>query len=136
MGELPQDERVARKVIWMDGWEMECCGKPFAVGSRVTWMLGVADQACKDRLAALLGEAQGLRLTHFETHHGPHDDPLTYVTGTVVGIKTIYQAYDGRGRRVEGTAYTDDCESAVRWHDEEVNAPVRFQGYLIDLETP
>jgi hypothetical protein len=59
----------------MDGWEFECCGKPFEVGSRVTWMLAAADQAFKARFTALLGAAEGSRLTHYETHHGQLDDP-------------------------------------------------------------
>src|SRR5436309_1869586 len=90
IGDLTQDAFVPIDVIWMDAWEFECCAEEFAVGSRVTWLLGAADQACKARLIAVLGEAEGARLTHYETHHGPQGDPLTYVTGTVVVIKKLF----------------------------------------------
>lgn len=26
--------------IWIGGWQMQCCGKPFRLGSRVAWTLG------------------------------------------------------------------------------------------------
>jgi hypothetical protein len=114
-GLLAQNDMVVTKIIWMDGWEFECCGEPFEVGSPVRWMLGVVDRAGKERVAALLGEAEASRLTHYETHHGPHDDEvLTYATGTVAAITAVYQSYDDRGRLVEGSAYAKDCGSAER----------------------
>jgi hypothetical protein len=133
---LAQNDTVVTKIIWMEGWEFECCGEQFEVGSRVRWILGVVDRLGKDRFVALLGEAEASRLTHYETHHGPHDDEvLTYATGKVAAIKAIYQSYDDKGRLVEGSAYAKDRASAVKFENEEVNGP-RFRGYLIDLETP
>ncbi|MHA6784578.1 DUF6578 domain-containing protein [Pseudonocardia saturnea] len=29
--------------VWMDSWQYECCGAPFAVGDRVRWTLQPAD---------------------------------------------------------------------------------------------
>ena len=131
-----QNDTVVTKIIWMDAWEFECCGEPFEVGSRVKWILGVVDQSDKERFATLLGEADASRLTHHETHHGPHDDEvLTYATGSVTAIKAIYQSYDDRGHLVEGSAHAKDLASAVKFENEELNGP-RFRGYLIDLETP
>ena len=135
MAELPQDASVATKIIWMNGWEFECCANEFEVGSRVTWMLAVADQAFKARLTAILGETEGSRLTHYETHHGPRDDPLTYVTGTVVAIKKVFRSDDARDRAVEDSYYAETRASAVKFEDAEGDGAPRFRGYLIDLET-
>lgn len=60
--DLPQGDMVAR-TIWMDDWEMQCCGEPFEVGSRVTWTLVSANREFKDRSATLLGETEGSRVT-------------------------------------------------------------------------
>ena len=29
--------------IWVDGWQMQCCGEPFRLGSQVAWTLRAAD---------------------------------------------------------------------------------------------
>jgi hypothetical protein len=127
---------VERNVVWMQGWEFECCGAPFEVGSQVRWLLGVADQALRDRVTMDVGDEDGSRLTHYETHHGPdHDDELTYVTGTVATIKAVYRTYDDQGRPVEGTSYAEDRSSAVDFEDDGADGS-RFSGYLIELDTP
>lgn len=133
--ELTQHASVATKVIWMDAWEFECCAEEFEVGSGVTWMLAVADQAFKARLTALLGEVEGSRLTHYETHHGPRDDPLAYVAGTAVAIKKVFRSHDARTRPVEGSYYAEHRVSAVKFEDEERDGAPKFRGYLIDVET-
>jgi hypothetical protein len=41
---LPARQTLAvALVVWVDGWQMQCCGTPFAVGSQVAWTLGEAD---------------------------------------------------------------------------------------------
>lgn len=31
-------------LVWVDAWQMQCCGDPFAVGSRVAWTLSEPDR--------------------------------------------------------------------------------------------
>ncbi len=38
--------------VWVDSWQMRCCGEPFRVGSQVAWTLSGADP---DWLGAMLG---------------------------------------------------------------------------------
>jgi hypothetical protein len=126
---------VERNVVWMQGWEFECCGAPFEVGAQVRWLLGAADQALRDRLTMAVGD-EGSHLTHYETHHGPeHDEELAYVVGTVATIKAVYRTYDEHGRPVEGSLYAEDRSSAVKFEDDGLNGS-RFRGYLIELDTP
>jgi hypothetical protein len=49
-------------LVRVDGWQMECCGEPFAVGSAVWWTLAVASDA--DRLTLVLGADLASGVTH------------------------------------------------------------------------
>jgi hypothetical protein len=131
---VTHDAFVATKVIWMRAWEFECSAEEFRVGSRVTWMLAVGDQAFRARMTAVVGEAEGERLTHYETHHGPLvDDPLTYVTGTVTVIKKVFES--DPTSNTKGPYYIEDRAVAEKFEDPMGDADPRFLGYLIDLGT-
>jgi len=53
--------------VWIDDWQMQCCGEPFQVGSVVTWILDPKPEA--GYLTAVLGEDEASRVTHYENHH-------------------------------------------------------------------
>ena len=53
--------------IWIDSWQMQCCGEPFRLGSRVAWTLRAADP---DWLAATLGADAQQAVDAAEEHHG------------------------------------------------------------------
>lgn len=38
--------------LWVDAWQLQCCGEPFRLGSPVAWMVREADP---DWLQAVLG---------------------------------------------------------------------------------
>ena len=44
--------------VWMDSWQMQCCGEAFHFGPQVAWTLGDADP---DWLKAMLGTGERLR---------------------------------------------------------------------------
>jgi hypothetical protein len=66
--------------IWVDGWQMQCCGEPFRLGSQVAWTLRAADP---DWLEAVLGAQQIVDAA--EEHHGgvPEDTMPTRGTGRI-----------------------------------------------------
>ena len=72
----PREQRV-----WIDGWQMECCGAPFEVGSRVEWTCGTPDF---EWLSDALDDETPRSMDAAEDHHGPvaHDD-LGRLSGTV-----------------------------------------------------
>lgn len=54
-------------MVWVDAWQVQCCGTTFAVGSEVAWQL--SDQVDTDGLAVAVGEEVARRITHIEDHH-------------------------------------------------------------------
>ncbi|MGW0738117.1 DUF6578 domain-containing protein [Streptomyces sp. NPDC002851] len=74
-----------------ESWQLECCGKPFAVGDEVTWPI-TRDPERPDR-------------TPWVENHA---DRVPTVTGTVRGIELVRE--DG-GRRAVG--------SCPKWFDRD-----------------
>ena len=60
--------------VWVDSWQMQCCGEPFRVGSQVTWTLGAADQDWLRETGSAGLLAAGTRLPLFPVRIEP-DSP-------------------------------------------------------------
>jgi hypothetical protein len=74
--------------VWLDGWQMQCCGEPFQVGSVVSWNLTPLTDPI--HLPGTLGD-DGARVTHTENHHGPDNPDGTVLTvGTVEAIQKAF----------------------------------------------
>ena len=44
---------MAAGAVWIDAWQMQCCGDPFAVGDRVAWTVSNAVE--REWLETLVG---------------------------------------------------------------------------------
>jgi len=123
-------------VVWVDDWQMQCCGEPFRIGSEVAWTVSEADGAW---LAGMLGpDAQGT-VDAAEDHHGllPAETPPT--RGTVARIRAVHCRFaprHGADSRtlfpVPGSGVVSDIDLADGWTPDQGDA--RFVGYLVELE--
>jgi hypothetical protein len=119
--------------VWVDSWQMQCCGEPFHVGSEISWTLRARDLRW---LEGSLGRGQTADAA--EEHHGGVPEGTEPTRGTVTGIKAVHcrfaaKAGGGSGifYPVQGSAVLADVESADGWiadRDDE-----RFVGYLVKL---
>jgi hypothetical protein len=124
-------------VVWLDGWQVECCGEPFAIGSRVAWTLD--ERVDRAWLATVLGEALAATVTHAQEHHGnlPEDAPAT--DAVVTRVRAVSCEYapapagsDGRTHvAVPGTRVVVELHDVRGWY--EPAAPLHHVGYLADL---
>jgi hypothetical protein len=121
--------------VWVDSWQMQCCGDPFGRGSKVAWTLRDADS---DWLDAMLGPRVRGTVHAAEEHHGgvPEDTPPT--AGTVTLVSAVHCRYASRGSDsgasypVPGSGVLTEVESADGWiadRGEEL-----FVGYLVQLK--
>jgi len=127
-----------RYVVWVDAWQMQCCGEPFSVGGEVTWAL--SDQPNRPWLATVVGAPLADSVTHAEGHHGPW--PLGQVplvlTGRVVSIRSAFCRYasapsdDRMLLPVQGSAVLHEVSRADGW--ENASGDLRFNGYLVRLD--
>jgi hypothetical protein len=129
-----------RLVVWVDDWQMQCCGEPFHVGSEVAWTVSETGQTAQDRLESMLGANEHVKVDAAEEHHGglPPDTPRT--RGTVARIRACHCRYEpspGEDPRVlypvPGSGVVSDLESADGWTPDRGGA--KFVGYLVDLDS-
>ncbi|AGL18508.1 DUF6578 domain-containing protein [Actinoplanes sp. N902-109] len=113
-----------RLTVWMDHWQMDCCGTPFDTGATVAWRLRPATDL--DWLStALPGTAA---VDAVEDHHGGDTPPTT---GTVLSIATLHCRHDGR--IVPGSGILTPVPRAGKWTGDLGDR--HFAGFLIQLDT-
>ncbi len=121
--------------VWLDGWQQECCGNPWGVGSTVQWMLADADG---DYFAPLFAVDSGVTVDRHEDHHDalPEDTPETVGVVTAIrGVQLRYEPTPGGDPKilypVPGSARLADLDRSngaeFRWQG--------FAGYLVRLRT-
>ena len=123
-------------VVWMDGWQLQCCGDAFAVGDRVTWSLREASDTTW--LEAALGPDRARSVTHDEDHHTDGPDSSASTRGRVTSIERGYCRYAPTSQDprvlmpVPGTALIDRVSRADGW-EPEIDGRM-FSGYLVTLD--
>lgn len=123
-------------VVWIDDWQMQCCGTPFEEGDEIAWTLAPAlgDRRPPD----LLGDDTAGRITHVEDHHGILSDQTPVTRGTVRSIEVAFcrfvaerSAGDGRVLRpVPGSQLLRPVRRAT---GREEAAGLRFVGYVVEV---
>ena len=129
---------MAMRCVWMDDWQMQCCGEPFAVGSTVTWT--VRTDIDRDWYTRVLGAELAGTITDAEDHHGGDDElpEPTELRGTVRTITAVWCDWHNEGGdtlvAVPGSARLVERTSADGWEGESTDT-TSFIGYLVDLDT-
>ncbi|TDD63011.1 hypothetical protein E1263_01500 [Kribbella antibiotica] len=122
--------RLGRSMlVWVDGWQMECCGEPFTVGSRVEWTL--YEVSSRDWLDSVLGEEFAEEVTHGEEHHGGAADGAPTTVGLVRRIRAVVSKV-GVGQLGAGATPIPATGRLVDVTD--ADGPYQdLIGYLVDL---
>ena len=79
--------------VWIDSWQMQCCGEPVHRGSQVAWTLSDPDP---DWFEAMLGPDAGVTVDAVEEHHGGVSEDTTPTRGTVTRIGAVHCRYAPR----------------------------------------
>ncbi|MEU5211652.1 DUF6578 domain-containing protein [Streptomyces sp. NPDC020742] len=124
--------------VWMDSWQMECCGDPFRVGSRVSWTLVEANG---EWLAAVLGSAAAAGVDAAEEHHGGAPEKTSPTSGTVTALSAVHCRYaplpgakSGPRHPVPGSSTFTPLSAAARWTAD--HGDLEFVGHLVGLDVP
>jgi hypothetical protein len=127
---------VVDLVVWVDDWQMQCCGDSFAVGDEVAWTVREVDA---EWLQRVFGPDPPVSVDAAEEHHGGADGDCPVTVGTVASIDAVHCWYeavpgpDGRSGRypVPGSGRRHAVGSADGW---AANVDgLRFVGYLVQL---
>ena len=125
-------------VVWVDGWQMQCCGEPFRVGSEVSWPLREADS---DWLTSILGSDTASTVGAAEEHHDspPDETPVTRAkVNEITAVHCRYAPRPGGEPRtlypVEGSTAFSAVSSADGWTP--ARGELAFVGYLVRIDIP
>jgi hypothetical protein len=133
-----RDEAAGESLlVWVEAWQMQCCGDPIEVGSSVEWTLYEAPGG--DWLASLLGESLASQVTHGEEHHGGLPEGTQATAGSVARIRAASSRFQPDPATpteniyvpLPGTAVVVDVPAADGWFPETDG--LRFNGYLVHL---
>jgi hypothetical protein len=119
-------------LVWVDAWQMQCCGDPFEIGSPVSW--NVLAEADVEWLTSVLGAKPAAEVAYSEERHGDCER-LPVLSGTVRSIELVFCQYARTGEAllpVPGSAVVTPTSAAIAW---EVSPKgLSFVGYLVDLD--
>lgn len=129
-------------LVWVDGWQQECCPEPFVVGSQVEWEVASATDG--DWLSREVGDELAAQVTHVEDRHELHvDGELRVVVGRVERIRMVghdesivvpERRWGWREREIVRMAGPTQVVD-VRAHDDwfATSGTLSLTGYLVDL---
>lgn len=128
---------VALRRVWIDNWQMQCCGDPFALDSTVRWStFPVTDSSWYD---GFLDAELAASITDHEEHHSDDDRNLTSVRGVVRSIDAVfcrYRVVDRAATPIARSGMLESRASVDGWEDEdEMGVGRTFVGYLVSLDT-
>jgi hypothetical protein len=121
--------------IWVEAWQLQCCGDPFEVGELVSWT--VAEAVDREYLATVIGEEAAATVSDYEDHHDVAGDDVRPLSGTVKEISAVSCHFALQGRAlypVPGTAVVEARSRADGWEHERES--LRFLGYIVSLVSP
>ena len=131
---IVQNDLVEIKV-WVDHWQMQCCGEPFAIGDEVSWTLRDPDT---EWLAHVLGSDLAAGIGKAEEHHGGVGEGVTPTVGIVASIHAVHCRYapvPGGAETalypVAGSGTADAVRSADGWTPDR--GDLKFAGYVVQL---
>jgi hypothetical protein len=124
-----------RLIVWVDDWQLQCCGTPFAIGDEVTWTLSPAPD--RNWLSNIFGPESAQRITHTEEHHGQTD--LVATRGRVIDISAAHCRFTehprGRGTEVRHVTGSGELHPVTEADGYESGpAEMLFLGYVVELE--
>ncbi|CAL9423861.1 hypothetical protein SUDANB120_01904 [Streptomyces sp. enrichment culture] len=118
--------------IWVDDWQMQCCGESFGRGDVVSWTLLEADP---EDYADTVGRERADGIDFREEHHGQEGGhaPTSVEVVSITEVHCRYGVPPGAADKVQcavpDTTVLVPVEQADGWA--KARPDVRFAGYLV-----
>jgi hypothetical protein len=117
--------------IWVDAWQIQCCGESFTPGDDVSWKLLEADP---EDYADVVGKERAAEIDFREEHHGQEEHAPTWLqVRTIAEVHCRYEVPPGSTADVRypvrGTTELVPVKEAGGWA--KARPEVSFAGYLV-----
>lgn len=126
-------ENHESSIILISGWEMQCCGTPFAIGDSIKWL--VSKWSWGEGYIAPEGIKE---ISYFYNEHSSDWQDLFSLTGKVATIKAVFESFVPNPEnekflmRASGETSIRKVTYADGW-DKDVDGK-KFDCYIVDLE--
>ncbi|MER5918061.1 DUF6578 domain-containing protein [Streptomyces sp. NPDC001982] len=121
--------------IWVDDWQIQCCGQNFAPGDVVSWKLLEVDP---EDYADVVGSERATEIDFREEHHGQAEEhePTWLEVLTIAEVHCRYEVPPDSTANVyypvPGTTVLVPVREADGWA--EARPDVHFAGYLVTAQ--
>ncbi|MEU8531718.1 DUF6578 domain-containing protein [Streptomyces parvulus] len=118
--------------IWVDDWQIQCCGEAFAPGDVVSWNLLEVDP---EDYADVVGDERATRIDFREEHHGQESGltPTLLEVLTITEVHCRYAVHPDSTTNIQGpvpgTTQLVPVSEANGWA--ESRPDTSFAGYLV-----
>ncbi|MER7516998.1 DUF6578 domain-containing protein [Streptomyces sp. NPDC126499] len=118
--------------IWVDAWQIQCCGQNFATGDVISWTLLEADP---EDYADVVGSERAQEIDFCEEHHGQGEGraPTSVEVLSITEVHCRYGVPPGATEKVNcpvpGTTVLVPVDKADGWAKDRPD--VSFTGYLV-----
>ncbi|WP_371660138.1 DUF6578 domain-containing protein [Streptomyces sp. NBC_00280] len=118
--------------IWVDDWQIQCCGETFAPGDVVSWNLLEADP---EDYVGVVGDERATGIDFREEHHGQEGEhtPTSLEVLTITEVHCRYAVPPDSATNVQGpvpgTTELVPVSEANGWA--ESRPDISFAGYLV-----
>ncbi|WP_215448744.1 DUF6578 domain-containing protein [Streptomyces sp. ATCC 21386] len=118
--------------IWVDDWQIQCCGQSFAPGDVVSWTLLEVDP---EDYADVVGSERADEIDFREEHHGQEEGhaPTSVEVVSIAEVHCRYEVPPGATDKVNypvpGTTVLVPVKEADGWA--KARPDVGFAGYLV-----
>ena len=118
---------MRKATVWVDNWEIECCGNGFKIGDAISWDVSKWRTVFPDSLTRNMDYAYNA--------HASMDDVVYKIDGIVLKIEAIYTLYKLIERKNIPTAHRFEPfdGEAYGQHLPSIGA-YKFTGYVVLLE--
>lgn len=117
---------MQKAAIWVENWELECCGNAFKTGDAVSWIVSECKTVYPDIVPC--------KVDYYYNNHARADEITYKLDGTVSEIEAIYALYQQVERTLIPIAY-----KLVPFEDEAYGQRLdsineyKFCGYLVHI---
>lgn len=121
--------------MWVDAWQMQCCGDPFADGDVVTWTLSSAIDA--DYLGTVLAGDMARSVDYHEDHHDPASESVPKTTAVVTAIHSVrcwFEPSSGDPMLLVPARGSGQVRRVHRADGWDFGGGSEFVGYIVDLD--
>ena len=119
-------------LVFVEFWQHQCCGEPFAVGEVVLWPLAPTSG---DGMVRVIGSELGSQVAWAVERHA---DVFTTVSGTVRALTSVFNQTEHVEEHPEGPhtrvkAGSGVMQPVARTQSAEYLDDYEWSGYLVDL---